>query len=198
MRGRVIIDFEGFFEHSPTFRESLDSGTRQDDDDSDDSDDDSYRERRRRRFQRSTTATSITQLGSLTLSSLSQDELLTCPPLVPAYSFTSRQWCFLFIDDLSEIVWKPQIFEQLQIDEEMKSALQGLVRGYSTHAVVFDDFIEGKGRGLVFLLHGPPGCGKTMTAGELAIADCDMRLIVSVSRKHFGVVRKAPLPCERR
>ncbi|EEU39964.1 uncharacterized protein NECHADRAFT_39190 [Fusarium vanettenii 77-13-4] len=132
---RVIVDFEGFFEHSPM----------------------------------SNTATSITQLGaSFTLSSLSEDELLTCPPLVPAYSFTSRQWCFVFIDDLSKIVWKPQIFEQLQIDEEMKGALQGLVRGYSTHAVLFDDFIEGKGRGLVFLLHGPPGCGKTMTAESIS------------------------------
>ncbi|KAI8721446.1 AAA domain-containing protein [Fusarium sp. LHS14.1] len=118
---------------------------------------------------RSNTATSITQLGaSFTLSSLSEDELLTCPPLVPAYSFTSRQWCFVFIDDLCKIVWKPQIFEQLQIDEEMKGALQGLVHGYSTHAVLFDDFIEGKGRGLVFLLHGPPGCGKTMTAESIS------------------------------
>ncbi|RSL44966.1 hypothetical protein CEP54_014468 [Fusarium duplospermum] len=167
VRGRVIVDFEGFFEHSPTFRESLDFGTNQDDDD--DNDDDSYRDYRRRMLMRSYTATSITQLGaSLTMSSLSEDELLTCPPLVPAYSFTSRQWCFVFIDELSPIEWKPQIFEQLQIDEDMKDALQGLVRGYSTHAVLFDDFIEGKGRGLVFLLHGPPGCGKTMTAESIS------------------------------
>ncbi|RSL74178.1 hypothetical protein CEP53_000481 [Fusarium sp. AF-6] len=166
VRGRVIVDFEGFFEHSPTFRESLDFGTNQDDDDSDD---DSYRDLRRRMLMRSYTATSITQLGaSLTMSSLSEDELLTCPPLVPAYSFTSRRWCFVFIDELSPIEWKPQIFEQLQIDEDMKDALQGLVRGYSTHAVLFDDFIEGKGRGLVFLLHGPPGCGKTMTAESIS------------------------------
>lgn len=29
------------------------------------------------------------------------------------------------------------------------------------------DFIQGKGEGLTFLLHGKPGVGKTYTAGEL-------------------------------
>ena len=28
------------------------------------------------------------------------------------------------------------------------------------------DFIKGKGSGLIFLLHGRPGVGKTCTAGE--------------------------------
>lgn len=31
------------------------------------------------------------------------------------------------------------------------------------------DFVEGKGQGLVFLLHGKPGVGKTYTAGEWAL-----------------------------
>jgi DNA polymerase III delta prime subunit len=31
----------------------------------------------------------------------------------------------------------------------------------------FDDMIKGKGKGMVFLLHGEPGVGKTLTAGEL-------------------------------
>lgn len=30
----------------------------------------------------------------------------------------------------------------------------------------FDDIVKGKGKGLIFLLHGPPGVGKTLTAGE--------------------------------
>lgn len=80
----------------------------------------------------------------------------------------------------------------------MKDALQGLIRGYSTHTVLFDDFIEGKGRVLVFLLHGPPGCGKTMTAGKLLVTDYGLRLTIPVYRKHFRVLKKAPLPCEWR
>lgn len=30
------------------------------------------------------------------------------------------------------------------------------------------DFIKGKGSGLIFLLHGQPGVGKTYTAGEFS------------------------------
>ena len=30
----------------------------------------------------------------------------------------------------------------------------------------FDDLIPGKGGGVVILLHGPPGVGKTLTAGN--------------------------------
>lgn len=32
------------------------------------------------------------------------------------------------------------------------------------------DFVKGKGEGLIFLLHGKPGVGKTYTAGELTTA----------------------------
>ncbi|KAK7418255.1 hypothetical protein QQX98_004039 [Neonectria punicea] len=170
VRGRAIVDFEGFFGQSPTFRERLDSGNRQVDDDS--SDDSEFRmsyRRERLAFRRTYTDASISQLGTpLDADSLLEDDILTCPPLVPIYTFASRQWCLAFIDDLSEIEWNQHIFEQLQIDEKMKEAIQGLVLGYSTHATFFDDFVEGKGQGLVFLLHGPPGCGKTMSAESIS------------------------------
>lgn len=31
------------------------------------------------------------------------------------------------------------------------------------------DFVKGKGHGLIFLLHGKPGVGKTVTAGKSCI-----------------------------
>jgi DNA polymerase III delta prime subunit len=33
------------------------------------------------------------------------------------------------------------------------------------------DFVKGKGNGLIFLLHGRPGVGKTCTAGEFSLRD---------------------------
>lgn len=167
-----MVDFEGFFSDSPYFRESLSpydsSVSPYDSSVTPSSDDDSISPIRiRQRLQRVETDMSILRLGaSADIVPLSDEQLLTCPPLVPMYSFSVRRWCLAFIDDLSPIDWKPDVLKELQIDGEIKTAIQGLVHGFSAHATTFDDFIDGKGQGLVFLLHGPPGCGKTMTAGE--------------------------------
>lgn len=168
MKGRAVVDFEGFFTNNSVFRESLSPNDSKVDHDSRE---DSYGAARSRSglgLQRSFTDSSVSQLGfSDGGEGLSDDEICTFPPLVPIFSFAARQWCLAFIDDLSVINWQPSVFENLEIMQSTKESLQGLVQGYSTHAVEFDDFVEGKGRGLVFLLYGPSGCGKTMTAGEI-------------------------------
>jgi hypothetical protein len=45
----------------------------------------------------------------------------------------------------------------------MISSLVDMNEGDNIH---FDDWIRGKGKGIIFLLHGEPGVGKTYTAGE--------------------------------
>ena len=47
------------------------------------------------------------------------------------------------------------------------------------------DVVEGKGRGLVILLHGPPGVGKTLTAETIALAS--QRPLMSVSTAEIGI-----------
>ena len=47
------------------------------------------------------------------------------------------------------------------------------------------DFIAGKGQGLVILLHGPPGVGKTLTAETIALATG--RLLFTVLVAETGV-----------
>lgn len=47
--------------------------------------------------------------------------------------------------------------------------IHALVQSHAKHDKEnsdFDDIIAGKGLGLVFLLQGPPGLGKTLTAGR--------------------------------
>ncbi|GKT47250.1 ATPase family AAA domain-containing protein 3 [Colletotrichum spaethianum] len=39
-----------------------------------------------------------------------------------------------------------------------------MVKSYLNHSTGFQDLVAGKGDGLVVLLHGPPGVGKTLTA----------------------------------
>ena len=67
-------------------------------------------------------------------------------------------------------------FEQLQILEENKRLISSLVQGHFKRKLMEEkgkivgtqDLIKGKGRGVVILLHGAPGVGKTATAEAVA------------------------------
>jgi DNA polymerase III delta prime subunit len=51
------------------------------------------------------------------------------------------------------------------LDEGEKRLLTAMISSESEHnAASFDDFVDGKGRGIIILLSGPPGVGKTLTA----------------------------------
>lgn len=71
------------------------------------------------------------------------------------------------MEDIKEIQWNPHAYSQLVLPEAQKDMVQALVSSHSSKGRN-SDFIEGKGNGLVILLHGPPGTGKTLTAESVA------------------------------
>lgn len=73
----------------------------------------------------------------------------------------------LFVDRISEIVWNKQAFQDLVVDEETKELVQALVMKQLV-AQKATDVVSGKGNGVVILLHGAPGTGKTFTAEGVA------------------------------
>lgn len=58
------------------------------------------------------------------------------------------------VDDIMEIVWNPSSFDNLAISTTKKEVITALAKAHMSRASddVIDDFVEGKGQGLITLL----------------------------------------------
>lgn len=74
----------------------------------------------------------------------------------------TKTWGMVYIDDIYSIEFNKNIFNQLVIDNDIKDIIKILVSRFDNDK--FKDYVDNKGLGLLFLLHGPPGVGKTLTA----------------------------------
>lgn len=67
------------------------------------------------------------------------------------------------IEQVRPISWNDEAFRSLVLPPGRKTLLQSLVEAHNAD-LGFDDFVKGKGHGLVINLYGPPGVGKTLSA----------------------------------
>ena len=73
----------------------------------------------------------------------------------------------LEVDQIRDVTWNKQSFDHLVIEPETKTLIRALI----TNQIAREqgtDIIESKGNGLIILLHGGPGTGKTFTAETVA------------------------------
>jgi hypothetical protein len=91
---------------------------------------------------------------------LDEDRLLT-NATVRGFAFTHKRFLEFFVDNLTQIEWNAECFDQLVLDAAPKRTVQALVsmhaRRSKNEEAAFDDIVKGKGQGLVMVLHGPPG-----------------------------------------
>ncbi|KAJ4116150.1 hypothetical protein NW768_011122 [Fusarium equiseti] len=95
------------------------------------------------------------------------DLKLLCTARIPGFSLIDRRWAWFLIDEVSlkDIEWKPDPFQYLRLPADKKNLIAHLVKGHlQGGGVDFQDLVAGKGKGLLILLSGLPGMGKTLTA----------------------------------
>ncbi|KAF7681089.1 hypothetical protein GT037_000065 [Alternaria burnsii] len=95
------------------------------------------------------------------------DALLAVPSTIMAHNLQEKVWKELLVDQITDINWNKQAFKDLVTEPETKELVQALVMK-QINARRSTDFVAGKGNGLIMLLHGAPGTGKTFTAEGVA------------------------------
>ncbi|KAF7936395.1 uncharacterized protein EAE98_002614 [Botrytis deweyae] len=175
IEGRVMIDFESYFRYGPAFarigalipqpnvdecgchacRKNL-----------------PLREKLRTRFDEE-----AHQKGEW-----HDEQYMLCPPRVLGYILYNKQWAQLQVTCLKNIPrddyrnsWSERLV--LKDGDLTKNIILNLVTSHGTKSeegeeqeLEVDDIVANKGKGLVILLYGPPGVGKTTTAETVAIA----------------------------
>lgn len=86
------------------------------------------------------------------------------------------------VSRIQNVVWKTSALQNLVICDNEKRILTAIITSQLKNKASFDDFVDGKGKlrhclipgtllkckitgkGIVILLNGPPGVGKTLTA----------------------------------
>lgn len=119
------------------------------------------------------------------------DQYIICPARFLGYVMGTKAWAQMPVVNVHEIKQKIKVdaFANLILEKQAKNLIKSLVGNHEKKkasaegedGVVREDWIEGKGRGLVILLHGPPGVGKTSTAESVAQATGKPLFTVSVS-----------------
>ena len=103
---------------------------------------------------------------------MDEDGLILCSPTVPGFSYGNKLWgepnslvatnyarltrykAEFAVADIKDINWNPTAFAQLAIPTKQKEVIQALAEAHTSRETehTFDDFVVGKGLGLIILL----------------------------------------------
>ncbi|KAF4625596.1 hypothetical protein G7Y89_g12572 [Cudoniella acicularis] len=117
--------------------------------------------------------------GELVDDELTEHHLKFCTDKIPFFSLEDKNFHQGKIANVSDKIFDKHIFSQLVLPNATKKLVQVLVKNHT----------NGKGQGIVLLLHGPPGVGKTMTAE--AVAEYTHRPLYVVTCGELGTTAPA-------
>jgi hypothetical protein len=117
-------------------------------------------------------------------TSLDVEHYAYCTPMVRGFCLTSKQWVSLYVDNILDISWNEEAFERLVLPHDYKRLIQAFVHTQLSAVDNFDDIMSGKGQGIIMLLSGEPGTGKTLTAES--VAEVMRRPLYSIGAGELG------------
>jgi hypothetical protein len=85
---------------------------------------------------------------------LTRDQLILCTPLIKGYALKTKKWLQFFVDAVTEIQWNNSAFESLVLPEDQKELILSFAESQIMYKTKFDDFVSGKGKGIIMLLSG--------------------------------------------
>ncbi|KID83796.1 MYB DNA-binding domain-containing protein, partial [Metarhizium majus ARSEF 297] len=97
---------------------------------------------------------------------LQDEDFLICGPTVLGFCLGSKKFLEFAVAHISDMTWTPSSYDDVKIPDAQKKAIWALTHTYFSGDTEngLEDTVQGKGRGINFLLYGPPGVGKTLTA----------------------------------
>lgn len=116
--------------------------------------------------------------------SLSEDDLLLCTGTVLGFSFGTKSWAAFAVTPLKPVIWNEEAFKKLVIGPKQRTLVHTLVKAHGRGQSEEDDIIQDKGKGLIGLLSGSPGVGKTLTAE--AVSEVTHRPLYMISAGELG------------
>ncbi|KAF4637186.1 hypothetical protein G7Y89_g892 [Cudoniella acicularis] len=131
------------------------------------------------------------------LERLEVEDLILLPRRVVGYAFRERKFVMLDIEASQDVPTPQNVFRDLKIDPDHKRMVKSLVKTHfekqnmqrrKPNIGLNQDLIRGKGSGLVILLHGVPGVGKTATAE--AVAQANKKPLFAITCGNLGFTPK--------
>lgn len=113
-----------------------------------------------------------------------RDEMIL-PSYIHGFDFMEREWVKIRVDLVEDVQWNKKSFDRLVLPSGTKTMIQALVTARLSE---MQDIVAHKGNGLVILLHGGPGTGKTLTAET--VAEISERPLYRVTCGNLGTSAK--------